>query len=262
MRRPRALCLIREAPIYRRQAFISGLRAAGYMVDGDFQNPEPDDVLVIWNRYGYGDDRARQFERAKARVVVVENGYMGKSWLGDRWFAMALGQHNGAGSWTVGDAARWDALGIEPEPWRTGGKDRIILAQRGIGSSGMRSPPGWAEGVLRKYGGRIRIHPGNEPPTVSLEDDLREAASVITWGSSAALRAILMGLPVWYEFPKWIGALAARPLSEFFGPGRTLAPVKRSDADRLEMLRRMIWAMWRVSEVENGTAFRTLLSNA
>lgn len=258
----RALCLIREAPIYRRQAFVGGLRAAGYVINDSLQNPDSGDVLVIWNRYGHAEEKAQQFERAKARVIVVENGYMGKSWLGDRWFAMALGQHNGAGLWVVGDSDRWDSLNVELQPWQNGGKERVILAQRGIGSTAVRSPLGWAEKTKQKFGGRIRPHPGEELPKISLEEDLKEAASVLTWGSSAALKALLLGVPVWYGCPNWIGALAARPLSEFFGPGNNMAPVKRSDTDRLEMFRKMIWAMWRVSEVENGKALKTLLSEA
>lgn len=255
----RAVCLIREPLIYRRAAFIAGLRAAGYMAVDRIDKPDAGDLLVTWNRYGHGHETAQQFERAGARVIVVENGYLGKSWLGDRWFAAALGQHNGAGTWPIGGPERWDALNVTLYPWRSGGKERIILAQRGIGSSDVRSPDGWAERARAKYGGRIRAHPGKEIAKVSLDEDLMNAASVITWGSSAALRALILGVPVWYEYPRWIGAIAGRPISEFFGPGKTLASVKRSDTDRTAMFRRLIWAMWRAREVEDGTMFRALL---
>jgi hypothetical protein len=88
---------------------------------------------------------------------------------------------------------------------------------------------------------------------VSLEHDLRSASRVITWASSAALCAIKMGVPVFYEMPKWIGAEAARPLSEF---GRL---PNRDDASRLRMFRRMAWALWERSEIESGEAFAHLL---
>lgn len=254
----RALCLIREAPVYRRQAFVSGLRAAGYDVAQRLDKPDSEDVLVIWNRYGHGEECAQQFERAKARVIVVENGYLGNGWLNDRWLAMSIGQHNGAGQWRIGGNERWDSLGVMLEPWRSGGKERIILGQRGIGSSEVRSPHQWAERTRARIGGRIRAHPGKDE-IKPLEEDLRDAACVVTWGSAAALRALLMGVPVWYDFPKWIGAVAARPLNEFGTPPNMLAPVKRSDTDRLHMFRQLMWAMWRASEVEDGTAFRYLL---
>lgn len=255
----RAVCMIREAPVYRRTAFVTGLRAAGYAVVGKLDKPDAGDLLVIWNRYGQGEETAQQFERVRAPVVVVENGYLGNGWLGDRWFSAALSQHGGAGTWPVGGNERWDSLGVTLEPWRVSGKERIILAQRSIGSSLVRSPPEWAHRVRGRVGGRVRMHPGNEPAKVPLIEDLKNAASVVTWASSAALLALMFGVPVWYDFPQWIGALAGRPLSEFHGPGGTLAPVKRSDADRLLMFRRLIWAMWRASEIEDGTAFRHLL---
>jgi hypothetical protein len=245
--------MIREALVYRRSAFIAGLQKAGFAIVNVLNDPQPGDALVIWNRYGANHETAKRFERAGADVFVVENGYLGKNWLGDRWFAMALNQHAGGGRWNVGADDRWDSLGIELQPWRTGGTDLVILAQRGIGSPEVRSPDGWAEKTQRKIGGRIRVHPGKEPPTISLEDDLRNAVAVVTWASTAALVALVRGIPVWYDYPKWIGALAGRPLQEF---GQE---PKRSDVDRLQMFQRLIWAMWRAREIEDGTAFEYLL---
>lgn len=251
----RAVCSIREALIYRRAAFLSGLRAAGYRIVDSVSDPDRDDVLVIWNRYGHNDNEAARFERAGARVVVVENGYMGKSWLGDRWFALSLSQHAGMGKWVSGGPERWDDLRVQLAPWCEGGTETIILVQRGIGSPSVRSPDGWAESVQRKYGGRIRAHPGKHEPAVPLIEDLRNASSVITWSSTAALAALAAGIPVWAAVSWWIGAAACKPLTLF---GEEPA---RDDAARLMTFRRTAWAMWRASEVENGTAFRHLLSH-
>ena len=38
---------------------------------------KPDDILIIWNRYGKNDEYARQFEAAGATVLIAENGYIG-----------------------------------------------------------------------------------------------------------------------------------------------------------------------------------------
>lgn len=253
----RACCMIREALVYRRASFLSGLRAAGYEVVKAVANPTREDVLVIWNRYGGYDELAQMFERAGARVVVVENGYMGKSWLGDRWFSMALSQHAGGGEWFPGGPERWDDLKVELSPWRAPDPDGevIILAQRGIGSPDVRSPDRWAEKTRSRFGiGRIREHPGNGPPLVPLERDLIKAQCVMTWASTAALHALAMGIPAWYAYPKWIGGPACLPLTEY-----TSVPL-RDDAARLGMFQRLAWAMWRASEVEDGTAFNHLLS--
>lgn len=251
---PRALNLLRRSPHYRRDAFDAGLKANGFQVlHGMRDKPLRNDVLVVWNRDGGYDEEAQRFEAVGARVLVVENGYLGNGWRGGLWFSMALGQHAGAGEWFPDGPQRWDALGVELAPWRTGA-ETLILGQRGIGSPVVKSPQRWAEDVQRRIGGRIRAHPGKEPQKVSLEKDLRNVGQVVTWASSAALTALTMGVPVFYDFPQWIGAGACRPLSEWG------AEPKRDDAARLEMFRRLFWAVWSIEEVSSGTAFKRLLA--
>lgn len=250
---PRAQCWLPEGPNYRRECFLAGLQAVGLECVPRIEQPGPGDVLVLWNRPPAREAEARRFESAGARVLVVENGYLGKQWIGRKWFAMAWGHHAGAGHWPEGGPERWDAWGVEMEPWRAGGGETLILGQRGIGEPGIASPRGWAEMVQRAIGGRIRRHPGANTAPVSLQDDLASTASVVTWHSAGALHALLVGVPVWYGFDRWIGAGAALPLSEFG------ADPRRDDAARLAMFRRMAWAMWDADEVRSGAAFRSLM---
>lgn len=247
----RALCLIPDGPNYRRADFLAGLAAAGYESVGELPRPRPGDVLVIWNRSGWRNSEALRFEAGGASVLVAENGYMGKVWRGQKWFALAIGHHAGAGSWRNGGPARWNDWKVELAPWRDGGSEILILAQRGIGEPGVASPHGWAEAVQRRIGGRIRHHPGANSPAVCLEDDLAKACCVVTWHSAAAVRAITLGVPVFYDYPGWIGAGAARPLSQL-AQGPFLG-------DRLPMLQRLAWAIWTDEEVRDGKAFRHLL---
>lgn len=246
----RALCLIREAVHYRRDAFCTGLRAAGFELVSVLDKPKPDDVLVIWNRYGRFDAAARRFEAAGARVIVAENGYLGKDWRGETWYSLALNHHAGAGRWREGGPERWDSLGVELAPWRTAGTETLVLGQRGIGEPGIASPPRWAEQTQKRIGGRIRAHPGVKDAR-PLEHDLANARCVATWASGAALKALLAGVPVWYAMPKWIGAGACGRLQEF-----NSQPVH---GDRLAMFRRLAWAIWRLEEIRTGEAFRWLL---
>jgi hypothetical protein len=248
----RALSLLRDRPVYRAERFAQGLRAAGFDVCSSIPNPKHGDVLLIWNRYGRFDEEARRFEKGGARVVVTENSYLA-GMIPGRWHALAIGHHGGAGTWICGGPERWDSLGVELSPFRWVGREVVILGQRNIGEPGIASPLGWAEVTKHKIGGRIRPHPGNEPAKLSLADDLAHASGVMTWASSAALVALMLGVPVWYEMPKWIGATASRPIEEW---GRT---ANRSDRDRLAMFRKLIWAQWRIEEIEDGTAFRHLL---
>lgn len=244
--------MLRPQLSYRRESFSRGLQAAGYKVIYRIAKPEPSDVLLIWNRYGGFDDQARHFERAGARVLVAENAYLD---LPGKWFAVSLSHHNGPGQWPDGGPERWDLWGIELQPWRDVDEDvgPLILAQRGIGEPGLASPVGWAEATRKKIGGRIRAHPGNGTPRVPLEQDLARASAVVTWGSSAALRALIYGVPVWYAMPGWIGAGAAKPLSEWGSEPR------RDDAARLAMFRRLAWAIASIDEVQSGEAFTRLL---
>ncbi len=242
----RAMNTLSDGPAYRREAFNKGLVANGFKVR-DFDNPAPCDLLLIWNRYGRSDELARKFEAVGAAVVVVENGYLGRKWLGDAWYAMSLDHHNGAGTWNEGSAARWDSLDVELAPWRQGGTEAVVIAQRGIGEPGIGMPNGWAKAISEKTGARIRFHPGvNE--CLPLADDLASAEYALTWGSGGAIKALVMGIPVQYDFPQWIGAAAATRIGERLFRG-----------DRLPMLRRLAWAQWRLSEIEDGTAFEHLL---
>lgn len=256
----RALSLLRESAAYRAGAFKDGLSAAGYRVVSQIIDPRPDDVLVIWNRYHQFDGEARRFERAGARVVIAENGHLDKRWrneTGNGWYSLALGHHAGAGTWHYGGPDRWDSWGVALEPWRYGGLEVVILGQRGIGEPGIAAPKGWAEAVRRRLPmpSRIRPHPGRNGIACPLEDDLRDAACVVTWHSAAAARALICGVPVFYESPTWIGRDAGKPVSALIAGEEP----KRDDVARLEMFRRLAWAMWRLDEIENGSAFRHLL---
>jgi hypothetical protein len=220
--------------------YSEGLRRLGYRIqDGAPLNPQRGDVLVTWNRCGIGAKSASVFESAGLPVLVTENATWGNDFAGGRWYTLARKRHNTAGMYPVGDDDRWDSLGIEFPAWRTEG-ETVILAQRGIGSHPTASPVRWAEKVHSTVGGRIRRHPGTKP-AVPLEDDLAKCGRVITWGSGAAIKALLMGIPVKSYMPKWIGEQ------------------NNTDEGRLEMFRRLAWAQFRLSELESGYAFARML---
>lgn len=250
-RAPIASVLIRTLPHYQATAFQAGIRRAGYDVRTAFPpRIEPQDVLVIWNRHGVQHEYANRFEAAGARVVVVENGYVGHG-----NYAIAQGYHNGAGVWNVREQDRWGKLGIEVKPWRTDGRHILVLAQRGVGPPGLAQPPGWVGRVMTDLKHltdrpvRLREHPGKDKPP--LEPDLKDCWCVVTWGSGAALKAIVAGVPVVHCLETWIGAPAA-----VWGLGKTESLFT---GDRSKMLHSLAWAQWSLAEIESGEAFRTLL---
>lgn len=217
-------------------------------------------MLVIWNRYGHYEDAARKFERAGARVLVAENGYIGRDHEGRQLYAIAEGQHNGAGRWSSrSDTRRFHDLGVPVAPWRERGAHILVTAQRGIGSRSMASPPGWAEDVARRLAQRtdreirIRQHPQDRknPARTTLEEDLEGAHCVVTWGSAAGVRAIIAGVPTFFCAPRWILEGAARKgIDDIEDPWM---------GDRTPHLERMAWAQWTLDEISRGVPFRLLL---
>jgi len=251
----KACCLIRSAPHYRADAFASGLRAIGAELVTDYREAS---VLVLWNRYSDFARQADQVERRGGTVLVAENGYLGNEFVGDRWYAISRTHHNGAGWWPDGGPERWDSLGVELAPWRDG-REVVVLPQRGIGPVGVAMPGQWARDAMQriprmtKRPARVRPHPGVND-CIPLAEDLADAWAAVTWGSGAAIKALALGVPVFHDFPDWIGAPAARPLRDM------AAGPLRDDEARLGMFRRLIWAQWRLSEIESGEAFACLLS--
>lgn len=248
-----AFCLLPTGPNYRRDSFLAGICASGLTLRTDAGDPNPGDVLIVWNRSSANNATAKRFEAMGARVLVVENGYFGKEWLGRKWFAMAWNHHSGAGRWPDKGAHRWESWRVALQPWRNTSGPLLILGQRGIGEPGIAAPHRWAESVRAQIGGRVRPHPGAGPGTVTLEHDMRKCSAVATWHSAGGVIALAAGIPVWYGFRDWIAADAARHLDQW-----GMQP-KRNDDERLRTMHRISWAMWDSAEVESGQPFRELL---
>lgn len=251
-----AVCLIRDREPYAQSQFVEGLRACGYNVSHEIRRPpNPGDVLLIWNRGGIRDHYARQYEAIGAKVIVAENGWIGKTKDGGKFYSLCLGWHNGLGQWKVGPEDRWPLLNTGLHPWRSAGDHILVLPSRGIGAPAIGMPREWPVQIvkrLRKQTRRpikIRPHPGDK--NADLTDDLRNCHAVVTWGSGAAVKAIAAGIPAFYELEHWIGAGAAKRLGEdiedpFLG-------------DRMPTFERMAWASWDANEISTGKPFNWLL---
>lgn len=273
----RAFCLIRAEPHYRRDAFMAGLKAAGYDArTGAPSSVQAGDVVCMWNRYSENHQLANRVEAAGGIVLVAENGYVGPGGVSPHQmdpreiYALAIGGHNGSGTWAVGGPERWDALGVELKPWRTDGEHILICPNRSFGRPDMIMPLNWAHDVAKrllritKRPIRIRPHPGNGAPTKPLADDLRGAHACVIWSSSAGLQALIAGVPVIREAPHWIAEHAAWSDIVAVEDSQCAASVmattdEHDDCGRPFTMRRLAWAQWHVSEIATGEPFRHLL---
>lgn len=245
-----ASVLLKQQPVYRHHCFVTGLKAVGYNVIYRPQhNPNPQDVLVVWNRHPFQERIIAEYEKAGATVLIAENGYIGNT------KSIAKNFHNGAGVWHIGEEDRWEKLGIPLSPWRESGSHILVLPQRGMGSQGVAMPRNWLASILLHLNKvtdrpvRVRRHPGQNE-CIPLEEDLKDAWAAVTWGSGAGIKAIVAGVPVFSNMRDWIGKDAASSHivdieNPFLG-------------DRLPMLRKMAWAQWTLPEIESGEPFRAL----
>lgn len=238
-----SLLLPRDLLPREHEAFAKGLSAAGYrLTEGQA------DVSVVWG--------AR--DQPGGTVLVAENRYLDGA--GGPYVALAVGGHNGAGTWPQGSAERLERLGVTLKPWRNEGGHILVCPSRGLKTAAMPQPAGWLEQTvetLKRHTTReirVRKHPGNwkaSKPTVSLEDDLRGAHACVIWASTAGVTALAEGVPVIYTAPHWICAEAAgNRLEEIENPPRP---------DRTAAFERLASAQWSLDEIASGRPFPTLL---
>lgn len=239
-----AILTIRKEPHYRRDAFESMLKKHGYEIS---PRAEPQrapwtrkDILVLWNKKkGIEEAWANEWERQGGIVLVIENGYLQK--VDKTYYAISVHGHNGSGWFPVGDEDRFSKLGFEARPWRekTDKTYTLVAAQRGIGSSLMASPFGWAERHAKGLPGRVKLrpHPANHEARIPLEHDLANAHACHIWSSGAGVRALVEGVPVKHHAPHWICE----------GP------------DRLKALHRMSHGQWHFDEIATGEPLARIL---
>jgi len=262
--------MIRRDTWYRHDAFVMGLRGAGYEVhDGaPSERARPGDVMVCWNRYYQTEQIADRFEAEGGTVLVAENGYIHGRHDGGDFYALAIHGHNGSGTVRVGGPERFGALGVELKPWRTEGKHILVAPNRSFGMRGFVMPERWGENTaeqlckVTKREVRLRLHPGNNRPAVPLEDDLRDAHCVVIWSSSVGVKALIAGIPVVCCAPWWVCKKATHPLDAY---GLAIDDVRAFPCDdsadmiRLYAMEDLAWAQWSVEEIKSGMAFEHLL---
>jgi hypothetical protein len=259
-----ATILVRDGT-YGREIFVEGVRRAGFSVVESA--PSKVDLVITWNRYGRYDEYCREQEQRGVPVIVTENGYFGKDFRGGPWYAWARGAHAGAGRWPQTNLeARWRALGAQALPLqrpRPGARSTaLVLGQRSIGQRDVASPRGWEASVtsrLQSWGVLVkqRTHPGclrGQRSAKPLEEDLREVDFAVTWNSGAAIKSMLLGKPVLYDFPHWVARRGALRLCK-----ESVDVYSTADDDRLLGLMDAAAAQRNATEILDGSAIKEIL---
>lgn len=234
-------------------------------------SPQDCDLLVIWNRYDDKHQLACAVERAGGRVIVAENGYLGRGGTAPKfevaggpqpghYFALALGGHNGSGQWPDGGSERFEALDVTLRPMREDGEHILVCPSRSFGRPDTIMPANWADttvAALKRITNReirLRMHPGGNRPQRDLAADLENAWAVVIWASSAGVHALVSGIPVVAMAPYWICKSAAADRLDMVN--------SRGWHDgRVQAFRRLGWAQWTGAEIASGVPFHALLGD-
>lgn len=158
-------------------------------------------------------------------------------------------QHDGRGA---SNGTRFEALGVPVRPWRDGCGHQIVVCLQSpmfMETVAGVHPREWQKTVQQVIAARpeLRVvvrdwHADKKLAAATLDNDLRDAALLLTWGSAAAVEALLAGVPV------HVG-----PQSAAYG---IAPPFRRAWANVLAD------NQWTVDEIRNGTAWRDLCKRA
>jgi hypothetical protein len=253
----------------RHTIFKTGLREVGYEIVEGLKGPVgKDDLILGWNAYGPTYQAMRDHGANGARALVFEESYVRRI-DGQKYFALAVGGHNGFGTWRIGGPERWRSWNVPVEPWRATGDHILVCGQRGFGYNAMAMPADWPDTVferLREITDRplwFRAHPKRRARMPSVRYDrmldwnepiaahLDNAWACVVYTSNSATDALIHGVPAFCDGP----AIVSEPATE-----RGIAGIETpSHRDREDGFVRLSWAQWSVAELESGAAFRWLL---
>ena len=142
--------------------------------------------------YGVRGPWMHLWEQAKREgrdFYYIDNSYF--DCVRERQFRVTRNrlQHTGQGE---SDGERFKALGLTVKPMR-GGRDVVICPATPEFMQDIARDPGWLERMKHKYRGAIVRTKQDKRPLLA---DLENARLLVTWGSAAAVTALLEGVPV------------------------------------------------------------------
>lgn len=246
----------RQRPIM--YALAEGMRACGDVAAiGQFRPAWAESSFVcVWGARPTVPDYLSQLP-----VLYLEAGYINGT-SGDyvsrrlRFVAAEWEGLRGEARLPEGEPAadRWEALGIPVLPWRRGGGSRALVLEQHPGD--MATEPTDYAGVSRVLESRgfvvhRRPHPLVEP-SIPLEHDLLWADVAVTVCSTAAVEAVIAGVPTI--------TLSRRSVAWPVTSHAVREPLYRGDRSR--WLHELAYRQWTLAELASGEAWSHLRWNA
>ena len=253
----KALLAAKSGPHYDHQrdamcALADGMGLCGIeaRVKSAPASPRPDDDFVVT----WGD---KEVPHSRVPHLILECGYINGS--GDnynenrmRFISASWNKRHGLSDWAWPKeicGERWNAFGVELKPWKLTG-EYVLLLEQHVGDRAAPDVGKFRRDIKRECERRQwtfhrRPHPSYYRNERTLAEDLSNALFAVTWCSTAAVEAVIAGVPTYT-----------------LGPGSIAAPVTRpllSDepyvGDRTTWANRLAYRQWTMEELADGTAW-------
>lgn len=235
-------------------AFLVGAYGCGRPTDEIMMLPandrRPADVHVVWGQWMSALEIVPYARRRGEHCLNIDNG----------WVLSARGGAEGFYRFTFDgpsprllpglNLARAHAMGVQMKPWRRRGRHVLIcMPGPNFGRPWGATADEWSKSIIS------RVAESTDRPIIfrtktsprSIEQDLKDAWCVVTYGSNAAVDAVLAGVPVFCA-----EANAAAPM------GRTdLALEDPVYPDREAWLASLVHQQFTLDEISAGLMWRT-----
>lgn len=239
------------------------------------------DMAIIWSMLWHGRTAANQavwqrYRALKKPVMVLEIGVLrrGTLWRVGINGVNASGYHGPKGQ----NSQRAEKLGIQYQPWRSGGNHVLICLQHDLSEqwSGMPDTPTWLQQTITTLGSytdrpvRVRPHPrrrimplqdviwsvpnkiSNTYDDFDHDRDFRDAWAVINHNSNPGVQAVMQGIPAFVGQSSLAAPVANLDLTYINGP---VCP------DRRQWLNDLAWCEWTREEIAQGLAWRHVMDH-
>ena len=218
----------------------------GTLVNRTIPDPEASDHAVVAK--GIAAKLVPAFQKAKLGFWYIDSAYI--QIQGRREYRIERGRFWPPEDMGTYSMDRAHEMGVRLQPWRKDGS-HVLVCQPGPGAGrdfGI-DPVAWAGGIrqrlLRKTDRPIRIRPKIMRECKPLADDLEDVWCLVTHSSTAAVEAVIAGIPVFVE------------------PTCAAAPVGRTDLDienpvypeREPWVAALAWRQFDRAEVSSGKAW-------